>query len=400
MRNNKKTIIQFDQLKALIENILIGYSLPVEQAKIGADVIVSADLRGVHSHGCSRIISLYKQLIKAKHVRLDTSPIKAQRDSVVTFIDAMHGFGPYVSYEAMLNCINSATNEGVGIVAVTNNTNFGMASYYSLMAAMKNFIGIVVTNGSPAVAPPGGLRPIIGTNALSVAFPYTTNQPIVFDIGMSSTSLGNLYLAMCKGENVPGKWCASSLLKKLELEPEEKIDPRIIFDNRMVAPLGGGDLKGEYKGFQLSLLLDMFISVLFAGSFSFEQKKGCSDNLFIALNPTKYLSEYQYESRLKLLLEQLGNYEVDESFEKLRIPGERANRLHRERITNGIPIESELLEMLLDEARKLKIPTGFLRSNKGVKFLTTLLLAAILDISQTKKLDLASVFSLMSERII
>lgn len=349
--NNKEIIISVNKLRKLVETVFVTQLVPENQAKIAADVLITAELRGISSHGCARIDSYYLPLLKNKTIQLGSVPIVLQEDPSYIHLDAQHSFGFCVANDAMNRCIYKAKRTGKGIASVINSTHFGIASYYTLMAASENLIGIIITNGSPAVVPPGGLKPIIGTNAISFSFPYLANRPIVFDMGMSAVSLGDLALAASKKEKVPSSWCAFSLLQKFGCLDEKLIDADIIYENRMITPLGAGDNKGELKGFLLSLMIDLLLSLLFGSDFSFKLDKGQASHLLIAFDPTHFISKKVYIDKIEQLVSAINSYEVLDGFNKLRIPGLRSNLLQEKRLKEGIPININILKRLLNEVK-------------------------------------------------
>ncbi len=242
--------------------------------------------------------------------------------------------------------IKMARKNGKGIVAVKNGTHFGIAGYYSLMAAKNNLVGITITNGSPAVVPPGGLVPLLGTNVLSIAFPNVNSFPIVLDVALSSTSLGNLLIADENKEKVPSFWASTALQKQLNFEDELMINPSIIYNNRMITPMGAGDRKSEYKGFNLSLMVDLFLALVLGGDFSFLQKKGEASQLFLAYNPFLMNTEEMYAKKLEMLIKVYSGSSVLSGYEKLRLPGEKAFYLERKRLREGVPMNSLILQDL------------------------------------------------------
>ncbi|MDM5436494.1 Ldh family oxidoreductase [Bacillus hominis] len=338
--------INIKDLKKFIENVFMAFNVPKNKARIAADVIVTADVRGIQSHGCTRIIPFYLPLIIDKVVKIEEDPKLTLKHSNITYINANKSLGFSTSYEAMNNSIEVAKECNLGVTFVTNSTHFGIASYYSMMAAKKNLIGITITNGSPAVVAPGGKDSFLGTNAVSVAFPNPNNQPLVMDIALSITSLGNLFLEIEKEKEVPAKWAAASFLEDNQLSPNTKIDPRALYESRMIASLGAGDKKGEYKGFQLGLLVDILMAVLGGGKFSFEQSKGEAVHLFIAIKPHIEDNKSNYADAFLRLEKQFRNYEVIEGYERLRMPGERSNHLENIAIQNGIKIDSRMKSVL------------------------------------------------------
>lgn len=348
-------VVTQTRLERIISEIFIAHSLPRSQAVIGAEVIVKADLIGTTSHGVTRLMPFYIPMLKGGSINKNDKYTIKYENSNRCHIDANNGFGPYIGHNAMCKSIKYAKKTGAGIVSVVNSTHFGIASYYTMMASSKKLIGIVITNGSPAVVPPGGKKSLTGTNAISVSFPSINDFPIVIDIGMASVSLGNLFLAMNSGEMVPSYLGAFSLLKKQGILNEKNIDPSLIFNERMVTPLGTSDIKGGYKGFQILLMVDLILALIFNGKYSFEQLKGEASHLFITVDPLKFMDSSHYDNKIKLILSVLRNYETEDEFESLRIPGERAHNLMKKRMLEGIPVETRVMKELIEECNRLNI---------------------------------------------
>ncbi|MDA2626408.1 Ldh family oxidoreductase [Bacillus cereus] len=355
--NNK--VIKIDILKEFVESVLRSVNVSKSDAQIAADVIVTAEIRGIYSHGFARILPFYLPLILDNIVQLKNKPSITFSNPIIKYIDAKKSLGFSTSYNAMNYSIENAKNFGVGVTFVTDSTHFGIASYYSMMATKNNLIGITLSNGSPAVVAPGGKESFLGTNAVSIAFPRDNKMPLVLDLGLSITSLGNLFLEIEKGNKVPAHWAAASFLKKHNISPTSTIDPNILYENRMLAPLGAGDKKGEYKGFQLGLLIDLFIGLLGGGKFSFEQSKGEANQIFIAVDPNMCNGICTYNDAICRLEEQFLNYEVIEGYENLRIPGKRSNQLENIANIKGLEIDSRLEKILSDISKQTGVSIEF-----------------------------------------
>lgn len=335
-----------DELRNLIEKILIKNSLSSEQARIIADVYVTADLRGNHSHGVARICSFLLPLIKNKTMDKDAEYTEFLKTNSWKHFDANNAIGPITSYYAINKTINLAKENGIGIVSVSNSTHFGLASYYSLKASNEGLIGIVFSNGSPAVVPPGANQAILGTNALSVSFPNDSN-PIILDCALSSTSLGKLFLAKEHNEEVSSELCSSYLLNKLDMQTQSKINPEIIYNNRAVAPLQYGE--GLYKGFSLGLIFDLILSLIFGGKLSSQTSYGQASHVFISIDPLACVDQNHYLYTMKALYENLESLKYLENYEKFRIPGERSNNIFKKHSQFGIPLNLKVYNQLYNE---------------------------------------------------
>ena len=88
--------------------------------------------------------------------------------------------------------IEKAKKCGIAMVVVRNSTHYGIAGYYSSMAAERGLIGISGTNTRPSVAPTGGVENLLGTNPISVAFPIGKEYPFCFDCATSMIPRGKV----------------------------------------------------------------------------------------------------------------------------------------------------------------------------------------------------------------
>jgi L-2-hydroxycarboxylate dehydrogenase (NAD+) len=172
-------------------------------ALIAADVLVSADLRGINSHGVIRLHSYYgDRLLKGK---IDpTSPIKVIKESAATLaLDGGNGLGQVVGYRAMSRCIELAEKAGLAITTVRNSNHYGIAGYYAMMALPEDMIGISLTNSQPLVAATYGMPPLLGTNPIAVAVPAGEERPFVLDMATSIVSIGRITVHDKAGQPIP-----------------------------------------------------------------------------------------------------------------------------------------------------------------------------------------------------
>lgn len=327
------------QLRDLSEEIFLGFGVSEEQTKVVVDVLINSELNGNSSHGVIKIIDSYLPLIKNKTIDIKSQPKVIQDDHLFTQLDAKSSFGHYASYVAMNHAINKANKYSASISSVRNSTHFGCAGYYSQMAAEQGLVGITLTNGSPAVSPPGGKNPIFGTNAISLSFPdYEGNKkPILIDLALSSTSLGSLLEKSIKGHLVPAAFGSEYLQQKKGVDKEQLINPLEILEERMISSIGSSDLN-PYKGVVLSLMIEICLGLIFGGSFSFNHLSGEADHLFISINPVNFSNKEKLIDKFNELLNTIKNLEMIEGYEKFRIPGYKYNEIQANYKKRGIPI--------------------------------------------------------------
>lgn len=86
-------------------------------------------------------------------------------------------------------CIEKAHKYGMGMVAVRNSSHYGIAGYWTGLAAKENMIGISGTNARPSVAPTFGVENMLGTNPLTFSMP--TDEPFPFTLDCATSVIQN-----------------------------------------------------------------------------------------------------------------------------------------------------------------------------------------------------------------
>lgn len=193
------------RLRAFAEAVLRKAGAGAEAAANVAEVLVYADRRGIRSHGVGKLGDYVKRVEAGV---LDPAALtEVLRDNAVTaLLDAHNGFGQSAAIQAMDMASRKAEAHGLGMVLVRNSNHFGIASYYSLMAARKGMIGVASTNASPGIAPFGAKEKLFGTNPVSVAIPTATMFPVVLDMSSSVVARGKVRQALAAGGEIPFGW--------------------------------------------------------------------------------------------------------------------------------------------------------------------------------------------------
>ncbi|PTB90514.1 malate dehydrogenase, partial [Marivirga lumbricoides] len=154
--------ISYNSLKLFAEEVFLRMGCPAKEAHEAAEVLLSADLRGVDSHGVARLsgyIRLWEQ------DRINAKPeIKIVHETPSTaVIDGDKGLGLVVAPFAMRIAIEKAKIAGTGWVSVKNSNHYGIAGYHSMMALENDMIGWSMTNASPLVSPTFSTERLLGT---------------------------------------------------------------------------------------------------------------------------------------------------------------------------------------------------------------------------------------------
>lgn len=223
------TIPRQDAL-AFTTRILEAHGVSPGDAATVADNLVSADLRGVDSHGINRLPSYLKR-VRQGVLDPKAQPTLDQKTPVVAHVDGHNAFGAVVAHKAMRAAVAMAQVYGLGMVACKHSNHFGMAAWVVQQALDAGMVSLVFTNSSPALPAWGGRAPLLGVSPLACGAP---GEPIPFllDMAPSVAARGKIYKALRRGESIPAEWA-------LDAEGNRTTDPRAALEGGTMLPMGG-----------------------------------------------------------------------------------------------------------------------------------------------------------------
>ena len=255
-------------VKDLVDFMIIALQkmgIPLEDAKIIADVLITSDLWGVRSHGVAHL-KMYHERIKIG-LQLPITDWKIVKETPTTaVIDGGCGMGMVVGTHAMRLAIKKAKNYGLGAVAVRNSSHYGVAGYYSLMAVKEGMVGLSVTNAHPSTAPTFGTEPMLGTNPIAVAAPTDEAFPYMYDAATSVVPRGKIEVAARANKSLPEGWVINK--DGTCVTDSSQMIVEMNKNNMALLPLGGiGELMGGHKGYGLSTMVEIFSAAFQNGAY-------------------------------------------------------------------------------------------------------------------------------------
>lgn len=342
---SEESIFDAAELRRFTRDAFLARGLPEVDAVTIADDLVAADLRGLSSHGVSRIPTYCERLRRklvnpAPDIAVDrVLPVAAQ-------VDGDDGMGFIVAHRAMDEAIDMARDAGLGLVAVKRSTHYGMAALYVLQAIEADMISLVFTNSSPALPVWGGRSKFLGAAPLAAGAPGGKLGPYVLDMAMTVIARGKIRLAAQRGDPIPAGLA-------LDSEGRPTTDARKAFEG-VCLPFGG------HKGAALSMLMEIlggvFTGSAFAGDvinphldFSAPQNAG---HFFVAIRPDLFMPMQEFRERMDTLVERVKACPRAEGFDEILMPGEPEAREHARRLTAGIPLTADIVAALGEEAGK------------------------------------------------
>jgi len=347
-------------LRAFTTDIFLAMGCSDTHASLAADVLLSADLRGIDSHGVARLKG-YVRLWENNRINTRPNITIVHQTPTTATVDGDAGLGLVVAPFAMQLAIEKAAQYGSGWVSVRNSNHFGIAAYHALMAVKQDMIGFAMTNASPLVAPTFSSERLLGTNPMCYAFPAGKYPPVVVDMATSAAANGKLEIAQRLGSQVPEGWIQDKA-------GNFTTDPHALAQGGALVPLGSDYTHGSHKGFGLSATVDILSAVLSGANYgpwvppfvSFLQPPADPVGLGIghfvgAMRVNGFRPVDEFKTHLDNWIARFKSAATVQSGRQVIIPGEPELTAQTDRTQNGIPLVDAVVTDLNTLAEKFGI---------------------------------------------
>lgn len=345
------TVYTLTSLQSFTHDLFICMGCSEDEAALATEVLLSADLRGIDSHGIARL-SGYVRLWEAK--RINTKPnIKIVHETPSTaVVDGDSGLGLVVGPKAMEIAMEKAGKAGTGWVAVRNSNHFGIAGYHAMKGLQQDMIGMAMTNASPLVAPTFSTERLLGTNPIAIAIPAGSQPPFVADFATTTAANGKLEILQRKGMDAPVGW-----IQKKNGDPST--NPHELKDGGALIPLGSDREHGSHKGYCLGAWVDIFSAVLSGANYgpwvppfvSFlappaDPVGSGIGHFFGAMRIDAFRPADEFKTHMDNWINRFRSAKPVAGQERVLIPGDPEREMAAERIKMGIPVNDKVLEDL------------------------------------------------------
>lgn len=350
----------YQTLKDFATSIFIKMGCPAADADVAATVLLSADLRGVDSHGVARL-SGYVRLWEAKRVNATPHIRIIHQTPSTAVMDGDAGLGLVVAPAAMQLAIEKAATIGTGWVSVQNSNHYGIAAVHAMMALPHDMIGISMTNASPLVAPTFSTAKMLGTNPICVAAPAGKQPPFVLDMATTTAANGKLEVLQRKNMAAPQGWVQDA-------DGNPTADANILKKGGALLPLGGDKEHGSHKGYGLGAMVDIFSALLSGANYApwvppfpayvpMPQKqpgKGIG-HFFGAMRIDAFRPADDFKAAMDDWINGFRNAATLPGHEKVLIPGDPEREMEAERLQNGIPLLDAVIADLKNTGEKFGV---------------------------------------------
>lgn len=328
-----------ETLRTFCQECLLKRDMAPEDAFIVADSLVRANLRGVDSHGVTRLGIYVKRLGMGL---INPRPnIKVSSESEATLlVDGDNGPGQVVAIRTLDLGLDKVKQSGSVSIGVKHSNHYGAGAYHVQHAVAQDTIAFAYSNAPPTMAPWGGVEPYIGTNPYAYGVPAGEHEPIIFDMATSVVARGKIIMAARTGEPIPEGWA-------IDEDGLPTTDAQAALEGT-VLPFGGP------KGYAIALMVDIMAGVLTGAGFgprvkdiykNFDEPQDVGA-FFQLTDINHFMPIATFKSRVDQMIDEIKSVRKAQGTEQIFLPGEIENQMEQQRFSSGITLGPEALEEL------------------------------------------------------
>jgi LDH2 family malate/lactate/ureidoglycolate dehydrogenase len=347
-------------LEELCAGIFTGLGLSREEAEDSAEILVSADARGIRSHGVARI-KRYVDGIRAGHIKGGINPTVLRETPVSLVLDAEGGMGLSLSKRSMEKVIAMAQDRGVGICSIRNSNHFGIAGYYSEMAARRDMIGVAMTNTAALGVPTFAREAMFGTNPIAFAAPGQGKDLFSLDMATTTVTRGKIEVAAREGTPLSPGWAVGPD-GLATADAVRLLEDMLYKRGGGLLPLGGeGSAQGGHKGYGLAVMVDILCALSSGGVFGgavmdSEMTSARVCHFFMALRVDLFRDPGDFKRDISRMLGELGSLKPAEGAGRVYYAGLPEQEAEARCEQEGVPLTEEVWKTLRETAAALGVP--------------------------------------------
>lgn len=327
-----------------VEAVLRRAGVGAAHAALAAGAMVRTELRGVATHGLTRLASYLEKLQSGE---VNPAPrIRVQRSPGICTVDADGALGQVAALTAIEEGLAMLETEVSVICRIRDCGHLGALGLYALLAAERGHIALVVQRTPPLMALPGYAGRAVGNNPIAFGCPVPDGPPLVFDMACSVAARGHILLAAREGRGIPPGWA-------LDGAGRPTTDAEAALEGSLL-PMA------DHKGMGLAIMAECLAGALAGGEPESRQKvqhaprsgaAGAQSTLIWLVNPQRAGSSTfaDYMREWAAGFQQRGGAQA-------RLPGARAAACEQAALADGLRIPEAVARELESVARGLDLP--------------------------------------------
>jgi len=340
-----------DQLRVWTQKIFLKLGVGVDDAALLTDSLIEANLRGVDTHGITRMLCVYAERIRMGVLNPESHFTVVREKPSTALIDCHNSIGQVGAAKAMRMAIEKARQTGVAFTALAHSNHYGSAAYWVMMALPQGMIGFSSTNTPAAVAPTGGRTAMFGTNPFAIAIPAGRELPVVLDLATTVVARGRIVLHAKQDKPLEPGWA-------FDERGIPTTDPHAALKG-LLAPIGG------YKGYGIMLAIDLLCGVMTGSNYGVHFPGFLADNMseptdvgsvFAAINVESFMDLPEFTAAMDRAIQEIKTSDRVEGVQRIYIPGEIEFETRAKRLMSGIPLPEPVVTDFIALGNALAVP--------------------------------------------
>ncbi len=193
-------------LHDVVRRVLNAAGASAENASRMADALVSANMRGVDTHGVFHLNGYVQAVLDGK---LDpkAAPAIVRETANTALVDGNRTFGHVAAKFATDIAVRKAKENDIAVVGLLRSEHIGRLGEYAEIAAAGGVVSIVCGAGymlgNKVAAPYGGSKGMLSSNPIAIGFPGGEEPGMVFDYATTAMANSKMNLYKMRNEELP-----------------------------------------------------------------------------------------------------------------------------------------------------------------------------------------------------
>jgi uncharacterized oxidoreductase len=346
-------ILTAEQLKNVGFSIFMAMGVSSDNARIVSESLVNSNLAGHDSHGVIRVPQ-YVSMIKNGAILPEAQMEITKETPSTAVINGNWGFGQVLGKKAMQIAIEKAKSKSVSTVTMSQSNHIARLGEYPVLAVENDMIGVIMVNnhGASQYMPPwGGIARRLSPNPLSVGVPTKKFDPVILDITTAVVAEGKVRVKLNRNEKLPEGWIMDS-------EGNSTTDPKDLYGPPPGAILPFGGIAG-HKGYGLGFIVDVLSGALSGAGCSRADATRFGNAVFITvINVADFIPIDEFKNHVDGLIEYMKSSPKMKGVDEIYYPGEVEAKEKKKRLENGIFVEDETWNQIVNAAKEYKVETN------------------------------------------
>lgn len=318
-----------------------------KDARITAQVLVTTDTMGVHTHGTKQLRTLLKYH-RSGRMDVAAEPEIVSEGPSWALVDGNEAVPMTAATMGMNLAIEKAKTTGMAYVGVKRSSHFGAAGYYANLAAEQGMIGMSMCNVDPCQTVPGARGKVLGTNPIAYAVPAGEERTVLLDIATSAVAASKIFAARALDKTLPDNWLVDDLGRPTQ-------DPSEYPEKGALLPMAG------HKGYGIALFVEILTGVLTGaamagqvGSWVQDQPEPAGQGFaFLAIDTESIMPASLFKERMDWLIRSIKEAPKAEGSERIYLPGEMEWERRDEALAVGMLLPEDVIASLSGLAEEM-----------------------------------------------